>query len=146
MLENLAGITSIAGDLFGSSSKQKGRSITESSTLSSLTANTQGETRERLEISDEAIDEIISDSLSGAGGLAEIFAGEQNAGIFNSSVSNQAAGELTANIVGEIAKLRAEKVGTVDTTTTQEEEQTGTQKTNTSSKSGGGGILSGLFG
>jgi hypothetical protein len=66
--------------------------------------------RERLEISDEAVDKIIGDVLGGADGLASIFAGEQNAGVFDSSVAAQAAGDLAANLVGEIAKLKAEKV------------------------------------
>jgi hypothetical protein len=133
-----AAFISIAGDLFGSSGKESG----SSQSVSALTSNTTGETRERLEISDEAIGKIIQDVLSGADGLAGIFAGEQNAGIFNSSVANQAAGDLAANITGEIAKLRAEKVGTVDRTTSQQE----IQQTQSESKNSGGGLLSGIFG
>jgi hypothetical protein len=132
-----AAVVGIAGDLFGTSGKESGKS----STFSELNATTTGETRERLEISDEAIDKIIGDVLGGVDGLASIFAGEQNAGIYNSSVANQAAGDLTANIVGEIAKLRAEKVGTVEKTTNQVENA----QTASSSKNSGGGILSGLF-
>ncbi len=69
-----------------------------------------------LDISQEAIEKIISDVLGGAGGLAEIFQGEQTAGIFDSSVAAQAAGDLAAKLAGEIARITAEervtKVGT----------------------------------
>jgi hypothetical protein len=136
-LYGAAAAVGIAGELFGTSGEESGKS----STSSELISTTTGETRERLEISDEAIDKIIGDVLGGVDGLASIFAGEQNAGIYNSSVANQAAGDLTANIVGEIAKLRAEKVGTVEKTTNQVENA----QTASSSKNSGGGILSGLF-
>lgn len=66
--------------------------------------------KERLDISDEAVDKIIADVLGGVGGLAEIFQGEQTAGIFDSSVTAQAAGDLTSKLAGEIAKLRAVKI------------------------------------
>jgi hypothetical protein len=60
---------------------------------------------EQLKLDEEAVQKIIEDVLGGAGGLAEIFAGEQTAGIFDSSVAAQAAGDLTAKLTGEIAKL-----------------------------------------
>lgn len=63
-----------------------------------------------MEIDDEAVKKITDDLLSADGGLASIFAGEQSSGIFNSSVAALEAGDLSANIVGEIAKLRAKKV------------------------------------
>lgn len=65
--------------------------------------------RERLAIGDEAIEKIIEDVLGGAGGLAEIFSGEQIAGIFDSSVAAEAAGDLAAKLAGEIARITAEK-------------------------------------
>lgn len=71
-------------------------------------------TTEGLDISQEAVDKITKDLLGSTNGLASIFGGEQNAGIFNSSVAAQAAGDLSANIVGEIAKLKAKKVSTTD--------------------------------
>ena len=60
---------------------------------------------EQLKLDESAIQKIIEDVLSGPEGLANIFAGEQTAGIFSSSVAAQAAGDLAANLVGEIAKL-----------------------------------------
>lgn len=73
-----------------------------------------GTTRESLDISDEAVEKIVADILGGAGGLAEIFQGEQTAGIFSSSVSAQAAGDLASKLAGEIAKLRAVKTTAED--------------------------------
>lgn len=99
------------------------------------TSTTTGSTTERLDISQDAINKIIEDVLGGAEGLAAIFGGEQNAGIFDSSVAAQAAGDLASKLVGEIAQLTAEK------TTTQEQETTQASKTKTKSK----GLLGGLF-
>lgn len=68
---------------------------------------------DRLKIDQAGIDKIIADVLGASGsGLAAIFAGEKTAGIFDSSVAAQAAGDLAANVVGEIAKLTAERVQT----------------------------------
>ena len=90
------------------------------------TRDSSSEQRERLEISDEAVDKIVDDMLSRSGsGIKDIFAGEQTAGIFGSSVAAQAAGDLAANIAGEIAKLRAERVTTDES---EEKEHTKRQK------------------
>lgn len=90
-----------------------GSSKTESG--SSKTAGSRT-TKDKLNISDEGTAKIIEDLLSGSGGrgLASIFAGEQSAGIFNSSVAAQEAGNFAANVVGEIAKLTAERETTED--------------------------------
>ena len=128
------------GGLFGTSQSQSGSSSGEAH--SKTTANLTGESRSRLEISDEAIDKIVADILSGPEGLAEIFSGENVAGIFNSTVATLQASDLVSNIVGEIAKLRAEKVDTVDQTQTSVTDQTQSQQTKTKSKDEG--VLSGI--
>ncbi len=107
-------------------------------------ATLAGENRDRLDISDEAIDKIVTDILKGPDGLASIFAGEQNAGVFNSSVAAQAAGDLTAKISGEIAKLRAERVQTENRTQVQTEEQEFEQQTK--KKESKDGLLRQIFG
>ena len=109
----LQGVETLFGTTNTVAGSQSGSSFSEAE------ANISGEARDRLEISDEAIDKIVNDILSGPEGLASIFAGEQNAGIFDSSVAAQAAGDLTAKISGEIAKLRAERVQTEDRRQTQ---------------------------
>ncbi|MEY8217467.1 MAG: hypothetical protein RPT13_03900 [SAR324 cluster bacterium] len=78
--------------------------------------------RQKLNIDEAGVQKIIEDVLGGAEGLASIFGGEQTAGIFNSSVSAQAAGDLASKLAGEIAKLTAEQesVTEVDQETTQE--------------------------
>ena len=66
---------------------------------------TEGSRTEQLVLEDDAVQKIMEDVLSKAGGLADIFGGEQTAGLFDSSVSAQAAGDLAANLAGEIAKI-----------------------------------------
>jgi hypothetical protein len=135
--QDLGTLTGIASDLFGGTDKVKGNStITSDQTSESVLS---GENRERLEISDLAIDKIVSDILSGPDGLAAIFGGEQGAGVFNSSVANLAASDLVANIAGEIAKLRAEKVSTTDQK--QVTEQSGTQATKSTQENEDKGII-----
>jgi len=83
-----------------------------------------GTQTEQLKLDEEAVQKIIQDVLSGPQGLASIFQGEQTAGIFDSTVAAQAAGDLAANLIGEIAKLtgvretRREEDTTVATTGT----------------------------
>ena len=124
--------------LFGSETSGSSFGTASSETIASLS----GEARDRLEISDEAIDKIVSDILSGPEGLASIFAGEQAAGVFNTSVAAQAAGDLTAKITGEIAKLRAERVQTQEQTQTQTVEQEQATQTKQKKK----GLLNKIFG
>jgi hypothetical protein len=112
------------GGIFGTSDEQSGNTV----------ANATGEQRKKLELDQEAITKIIDDLLSTPDGLAAIFAGEQNAGVFNSSVAAQAAGDLSANIVGELAKLTATEV----TTTEQAQSQS------TSQEAKKGGVLDGI--
>lgn len=106
-----------------------GSSSTSGTTEESETTRARtGERRERLDISDEAINKITEDLLAKAGsGIKDIFGAEKVAGIFGSTVSAQASGDLVANIVGEIAKLRAEKITTTDET--EEEKIKGKSRT-----------------
>lgn len=105
--------------------KDRGTELTQSSLSSVLDASKSitGGTTEQLQIDEAGIQKIIADVLGGADGLASIFAGEQTAGVFNSSVSAQAAGDLATRLAGEIAKLTAKRV------TTKDEEETQRQTT-----------------
>lgn len=142
----IGGIESLIG---GGATKGSSTTNANSSTVATSVGTdiVTGEDREFLEISDDAVNKIVDDILSGPDGLAAIFAGEQNSGIFNSSVAAQAAGDLVAQITGEIAKLRAQKVNTTDRK--QERDQTDTQDTDqfskTESKQKTEGILDQLF-
>lgn len=91
----------------GGSSKASKNSTKESGTEEKSGATTGSS---QLVLEQDAIDRIIENVLSGPGGLAEIFQGEQTAGVFDSSVAAQASGNLVANIVGEIAKITGETV------------------------------------
>lgn len=134
----IGGVESLIG---GGATKGSSETTASSNTTSSMKGTS--ESRDRLEISDEAITKIVDDILSGPDGLASIFAGEQNAGIFNSSVAAQAAGDLTAQVAGEIAKLRAERVQTANQDQTQTQETVQESKTKTKQKKEG--ILDQLF-
>ena len=118
-------ITGAAGDIFGTSQSSGGTSKSSGTSRSSST--------EQLELNEAAVTKLIEELLSSSSGLAAIFSGEQSAGIFDSSVANQAAGDLTAKIVGELAKLTSKK------TTTTEGEQT--SKGSQEQEAGTGGLL-----
>ena len=126
----LAGAGSAAGGaaalipaIFGTTGSQTGRG--------SGTSTTTGTTREKLTLDQDAINKIIEDVLGGAGGLAEIFAGEQTAGIFDSTSAASAAGDLASKLVGELAKLTAERE------TVQEQETEQSSFTKSRQKTGG---------
>lgn len=102
-------ITDAFGSLFGS---------TAADTKSGTFAGTK---TERLQLDEVAVQKIIEDVLSGPEGLANIFAGEQEAGIFNTSVAAQAAGDLSAKLVGELAKLTGTRETVEESTTTAQQ-------------------------
>ena len=108
-------IIDIGTGLFGSGGQVSGSGTTD--------VTSEVKRTERLNLDQAAVEQIIADVLGGADGLASIFAGEQSAGIFNASASAQAAGDLASKLVGELAKLTAEKETT----------EAGTQKTKSSS-------------
>jgi len=142
-IESIIGITeSLIG---GGTTKSSSNTNASQTTQIDATAILEGESRDRLEISDEAIGKIISDILSGPQGLASIFAGEQNAGIYNSSVANLAAGDLVAQITGEIAKLRAERVQTQNQKQTQSQTTQVDATSHTKSREKKEGILDSIF-
>ena len=132
--QDLESLANVGTALVGKDSKSKG-----STTGSTITKQSQ-----RTEIDQEGIDKIIADVLGGADGLASIFAGEQNAGIFNSSTSAQAAGDLATKLAGEIAKLTASNVtdSEIDTkgTSKSKNEEEGLLDGITKGLGGGGGV------
>lgn len=130
-------ITSLIGaseSLLGGTTKGKSKSQATSLTTSTQESLTSG--TEQLILDPAAITRIIEEVLSGPEGLASIFAGENIAGIFNSTVAAQAAGNLTAKLVGELAKLTGETVtgGTAVTTAEQLVEQQQQSQTETTEK------------
>jgi hypothetical protein len=109
----LSGAGELGGFLLGSDVATSGSGTTKGTTKGT----------EQIIIDQAAIEKIIADVLGGAEGLASIFQGEQTAGIFDSTVSAQAAGDLASKLVGEIAKLTAVKETTQETDTTQTSKQ-----------------------
>ena len=108
-----AGIT-IGGSLLGGA--LSGDSTKETVTNHDLQIDESETTSRRLDISDEAIDKIVADILGAKSGIAAIFSEENIAGLYDSTVAAQASGDLVANLVGEIAKLRAVEVTDRDLT------------------------------
>lgn len=140
-LESLVGTV---GDLFGTSQSSKG-TTTETGSVTSITDVAQSSSGfKQLELDPEAIQQIIRDVLGGADGLAAIFQGEQSAGIFNSSVASQAAGDLAAKLVGEIAKITGKEVTESDTEESQTRVDTKDLTTVNKVKASDEGVLSGI--
>jgi len=65
----------------------------------------------------DAIEYMLNEALGGNQGLSAIFAGEQNAGVYNSTVAAEASGDLITKILGELAALTAEEVVSTEGTT-----------------------------
>ncbi len=148
-LEFLNAAATAGSSIIGSIESLIGGGVTKGSTTKTGSSRVksfqreQGLVTEQLILEPLAIQQIIRDVLGGADGLAAIFAGEQNAGIFNSSVAANEAGALAARLAGEIAKLTGKTVGTTDikTKATQKVNQESLTKT----KSKKEGILDQIF-
>lgn len=106
---SLRDITGAFNDIFGEDTEQR---VVQTERAAQDTFVT-----EQLKLDQAAIDQIIEDVLGASGGLADIFAGEQTAGIFDSSVAAQASGDLAAKLVGELAKVTAQKETATDVIT-----------------------------
>ena len=89
----------------------------------SSTQVTDSTTRKQLEVSQSAIDKLVGDVLGSEQGLASIFSKENVAGLYDSTVSAQASGDLVANLIGEIAKLTSPEVTTTTGTVEKETEE-----------------------
>ena len=148
---SLSDMTGAIGDIIGTSANINGTG-TASSNATNLTnksgrTTSQNSTTTGLNIDQAAVNRIIQDVLGGSGGLASIFAGEQSSGLYNSSASAQAAGNLVANLVGEIAKLTATQTevssGNQDQNSVISNVSTDEQKSSSTQRSDNGG---GLFG
>jgi len=140
---------SIGKDLFGSESKVKGSEsiFGQTDSTKNLLSKEYGTESEQLQLDPAAIQQIIEDVLSGPQGLASIFGGEQSSGLYNSSVSAQAAGDLASKLVGELAKITGKNVKTLDLTTDTEEtaSETKTQDGSTKTENKDKGLLGSLF-
>lgn len=93
------------------------------STKGTKTQATTGVRTEQLQVDQAAISKIIEDVLGGTGGLADIFGGEQVAGIFDSTVVAEQSKDFVAKLAGELAKLTGKTVRTDDTFIEEEIDQ-----------------------
>lgn len=130
------GITGALVNIFGKSSTTRGN-VSETGSKAA-----KGKTTEQLQIDEVGIQKLLQDILGSQQGLASVFTPEKVSGLYGSTVSAQASGNLMANLAGEIAKLTAKKVATT------EEEATSTTKQKSKQKEGSDGLLGqikGLF-
>lgn len=149
----ISDISGIGKDLFGSKDSSKDTEslfgTTDITKNTSLVSRNLGIDTEQLKLDPAAIQQIIQDVLSGPQGLASIFGGEQSSGLYNSSVSAQAAGDLAAKLVGELAKITGKNVKTDFDAGTEDKEEISSevrdQKSRSETKNREDGLLSGLF-
>jgi hypothetical protein len=139
------GITALSGasnSIFGSGGSVIGNStgnrLTQTDNTTVSTGSTKAKGSEQLQLEGAAILQLITDTLGSAGGLADIFAGEQSSGLFNSSVASNEAGDLVSKLVGEIAKITGKTVreeeGEEELTASASETQTIDETLNSESK------------
>ena len=128
--------------LFKSLGKILGIGDPETRTEAETKATRKGRavTTEQLDISEEGLQKIVADVLGGTEGLADIFSGEQLQGLYDTTAAAQAAGNLVTNLAGELAKLTAKHVTTV------EEEEEALEKAKGRERGTGGGLLGALGG
>lgn len=121
--------------LFGTDAagKQSGSSSSEG------TAEKDSDLREttQFRVNRAAIDKTIKDILSSNQGLADILQEEQGAGLFNSTVAQDAIGELIAKVAGEIGKLEGTTTRAATGSESITESQSTRSKTKTKSDSDG---------
>jgi hypothetical protein len=103
----ISGISNLAG-LFTSK-----KSSTTTSKSGGTTTQSSGS-----DITQEGINKIVSDILSGTNGLASVASGQKGAGLYNSSTNQQLVNDLLSRTSGEAAKLSAKTV--TNTTSTPE--------------------------
>lgn len=111
----IADIGSLGESIFGSDEKESQFGTRDLSQI--VDQSQKGFATEQLILDPAAIQKIIQDVLGAEDGLASILSGEQNAGIFNSSVAQGQATDLVQGLVGELAKLTGKKVGTQESET-----------------------------
>lgn len=90
----------------------------ESAETSKTTGTRKGTTTKYLDIEQAGLEKIVADILGSEQGLAQVFGSEGASGLYSSTVSKQAAGDLTTKLAGELAKLTAKDVVEEDVKTT----------------------------
>jgi len=99
------------GSFFGGASDALvgGSGTQQTNTAESSVTSKSGSKYKQLNLSETAIQQIVTDTLSGDSGLAAIFGQEQQAGLFNTSVASNQASDLTSSLVAELAKLTSKQ-------------------------------------
>lgn len=96
------------GGLFGSNETKKTQG--QESVLENTNSARNAQQTETINLDPAAIKNLVAEALGSAEGLASIFGGEKNLGLYNTTQARQQAGDFSAQVVGEIAELMSEKV------------------------------------
>jgi hypothetical protein len=99
-----------AGGSYLASGALGGGATASSGATSRSKGTSEDLTIEQLQLEEEAVQNIANKVLgAGQGGLASILGTDRVAGIFDSTVSAQASGDLASKLIGEIAELTGQK-------------------------------------
>ena len=116
-------------DLGGSAETEKSRSD-KSGSETSVVSGTQTTSKQ---LDTDTLNYLLDSFMGENQGLSQVFSTEQVSGIYESSVASEAAGDLTAKILAELAALTAEEVTTTEGVTETEFDES----SNSKSKSAG---------
>lgn len=94
-------------------------------TTSEQTGTKKGTTTKYVDIDKAGLDKIVADVLGSEQGLAQLLSSEGASGLYSSTVSKQASGDLVTKLAGELAKLTAKDVVEEDLKTTGTGTETG---------------------
>jgi len=135
----IADIGKLGESIFGSDKKTREFVTTDQEQFSEAYVSGDKKGSSQLKLDPAAIQKIIQDVLGAEDGLASIFAGEQMAGIYNSTSVMQQSTDLVQGLVGELAKITGETVTSEDENIAQVqyEQLQGTQDTQKSETSAG---------
>ena len=135
----IADIGSLGESIFGKDEKKEGFTTTDQEQFTEAYVSGSERGSSQLKLDPAAIQKIIQDVLGAEDGLASIFAGEQFAGLYNSTSVAQQSTDLVQGLIGELAKITGETVTSNDVEQAQTEytQQHGTEHVQESSSSAG---------
>lgn len=80
-----------------------GQTSTATTNATTSTQNNSGSTTTNSGISADGLNALLSQLLSGTGGLAQVAGGQNTAGLYNSTVQQQSVNDLITRTAGEVA-------------------------------------------
>jgi len=123
-------------DLGGSAETEKSSSD-KSGSETSVVSGTQTTSKQ---LDTDTLNYLLDSFMGENQGLSQVFSTEQVSGIYDSSVASEAAGDLTAKILAELAALTAEEVTTTEGVTETEFDESSDSKSKSASVNFGLGL------